>query len=299
MGTQCITPITVVDKKTKVVNLVPCGKCYPCLLRKRHEWFFRLLCEASTSRGPNRFVTLTYCDEELPVNSDGVPVVSKRDCQLFLKRLRTTCERRFGCSDIRYFLISEYGPTTLRPHYHLALFNLPYKDKRGLVPDIDRVISQSWNKGEVTCTRLEPPRIGYLAGYFFGTAPDGVPADFSQFRLMSLRPAIGRHWLEKINKDDWMEFQQLENTGWVLPGGQKIPLPRYFVQRLYNPTYQRISDAPALEYYRQKVKSKIGDRPDFFDALSKLPLEEQKKFYDGALMMNDLKLKKSKKRAKY
>lgn len=178
MGTECISPITVVDKKTKVVTLVPCGKCYPCLLRKRHEWFFRLSCEADCSRGPNRFVTLTYTDEELPVNRAGIPVVSKRDCQLFLKRLRTSCERRFGCSDIRYFLISEYGPTTLRPHYHLALFNLPYVDKRGLIPDIDRIIAQSWNKGEVTCTRLEPPRIGYLAGYFFGTAPDGVPAEF-------------------------------------------------------------------------------------------------------------------------
>lgn len=198
MSTQCITPITVLDKKTKVVNLVPCGKCYPCLLRKRHEWFFRLSRELDVSSGPCRFVTLTYTDEELPVNSDGVPVVSKRDCQLFLKRLRTTCERRFGGTDIRYFLISEYGPTTLRPHYHLALFNLPYKDKRGLVPDIDRIIAQSWNKGEVTCTLLEPPRIGYLAGYFFGTAPDGVPAEFPSVPFDELEAC---YWKEVARQD--------------------------------------------------------------------------------------------------
>lgn len=198
MGTECITPVTVVDKKTKVVSLVPCGRCYPCLLRKRHEWFFRLSCEADESRGPNRFVTLTYSDEELPVNSDGVPVVSKRDCQLFLKRLRTTCDRRFGSSDIRYFLISEYGPTTLRPHYHLALFNLPYVDKRGLVPDIDRIIAESWNKGEVTCTRLEPPRIGYLAGYFFGTAPDGVPAEFPS---VSFNEFASCYWSQMVRAD--------------------------------------------------------------------------------------------------
>lgn len=198
MSTQCITPITVFDKKTKVVNLVPCGKCYPCLLRKRHEWFFRLSRELDVSTGPCRFVTLTYTDEELPVNSDGIPVVSKRDCQLFLKRLRTTCERRFGGTDIRYFLISEYGPTTLRPHYHLALFNLPYKDKRGLVPDIDRIIAQSWNKGEVTCTLLEPPRIGYLAGYFFGTAPDGVPAEFPP---VSFDEPEACYWKEVVGQD--------------------------------------------------------------------------------------------------
>lgn len=197
MGTQCISPLHLVDKKTKKVNVVPCGKCYPCLLRKRHEWFFRLNCEIDTSRGPCRFVTLTYSDDNLPISDSGIAVVSKRDCQLFLKRLRKNCDRRFGGSDIRYFLISEYGPTTLRPHYHLALFNLPYKDKRGLVPDIDRIIKESWNLGEVTSAPLEPGRVGYLAGYFFNTAPQGVPAEFPSVSSHELKAC---YWSELVRE---------------------------------------------------------------------------------------------------
>lgn len=50
----------------------------------------------------------------------------KEDIQLFLKYLRFDIEQHFpyasylstGSSPFTYFIVSEYGPTTLRPHYH-------------------------------------------------------------------------------------------------------------------------------------------------------------------------------------
>ena len=71
------------------------------------------------------FVTLTYDDEHLPredrkvydwmidqeVIFKNVPVHRVRDCQLFLKRLR----KDNPDVKIRYFLVSEFGPRTLRP----------------------------------------------------------------------------------------------------------------------------------------------------------------------------------------
>lgn len=51
--------------------------------------------------------------------------LSKRDIQLFLKRLRKNIYYEFrerkpevAQGSVRYFIIGEYGPTTYRPHYH-------------------------------------------------------------------------------------------------------------------------------------------------------------------------------------
>ncbi|MBR3287738.1 MAG: hypothetical protein IKI72_07975 [Bacteroidales bacterium] len=58
----------------------------------------------------------------LPHGSDHVAVFNKRDIQLFLKRLRKYVSTRFSSSACRFFAIGEYGPRSLRPHYHIILF---------------------------------------------------------------------------------------------------------------------------------------------------------------------------------
>lgn len=70
---------------------------------------------------PSKYMSIIRNKQKLSKNLSGIAVLSKRDVQLFLKRLRkyvykNTRER------LRYFIVGEYGPKTYRPHYHLLLF---------------------------------------------------------------------------------------------------------------------------------------------------------------------------------
>lgn len=98
---------------------VPCGQCLECRIQSARTWADRCVLEAKDSHY-NFFVTLTYDDDSYPVNGS----LSKRDYQLFIKRLR----KRFPDIKIRYLLCGEYGDQTLRPHYHMILFNCPLDD---------------------------------------------------------------------------------------------------------------------------------------------------------------------------
>lgn len=73
---------------------------------------------------------------------DFLPEVNKTDCQLYLKRLREFLRLKYN-SFIKFFLCSEYGPNTFRPHYHLLIYShLP-------VGQISSAIVDSWQLGEV------------------------------------------------------------------------------------------------------------------------------------------------------
>lgn len=73
---------------------------------------------------------------------DFLPEVNKTDCQLYLKRLRESLRLKYN-SFIKFFLCSEYGPNTFRPHYHLLIYShLP-------IGQISSAIVDSWKLGEV------------------------------------------------------------------------------------------------------------------------------------------------------
>lgn len=116
--------------KDKYMLDVPCGHCEECKKRKRTDWFVRTYYHAKyvhdVLHGFCLYCTLTYNEACLPhlTLRDGsrIPCFSSRDIQLFFKRLRTYLLRKHNISGISYFLSSEYGGTTHRPHYHFLLF---------------------------------------------------------------------------------------------------------------------------------------------------------------------------------
>ena len=116
---------------------VPCGKCILCTEKKANEWVTRAMCESQTSSSIPLFVTLTYNDFCLPWNG-----VRKGAAQRFIKRLRTNLKRYLGYdSKLRYFLCSEYGTKTGRPHYHVLLWNMPVLEAK----HIEELIQKSWS----------------------------------------------------------------------------------------------------------------------------------------------------------
>ena len=122
---------------------VPCGKCILCREKKANEWVSRAMCETQTSTNVPYFITLTYNDFCVPKNG-----VRKRAAQLFLKRLRINMAR-FTKQDLnlRFFLCSEYGSKSARPHYHLLLWNVPNLDPNWQLHNkmLQDVIQKSWS----------------------------------------------------------------------------------------------------------------------------------------------------------
>lgn len=75
--------------------------------------------------------------------AENTPIVSfnsvrVEDVQRWLKRNRTRAKRDNPQFDFSYFVSSEYGPRTLRPHYHGVLFGVTKDDVRSWFRDWQR-----------------------------------------------------------------------------------------------------------------------------------------------------------------
>ena len=218
---KCITPIRVANTcyGQGVRMLVPCGKCMACLTRKRQEWVFR--CKMELRRSPTAyFVTLTYDEEHAPRDELGREILNKEDIQKFMKRLRKANPE---CS-IRYFLCGEYGPTTLRPHYHAIIYNLPI-DNSPFKIKTQKLIEKSWQNGIVYVGEdCGGAAINYAAKYLL--TPSIMPEIKelpNPFLLSSRNPAIGSNYVTDATK----QYHETENIT-VVVDGVPLPLPRYY-----------------------------------------------------------------------
>lgn len=156
----------------------PCGKCTGCRVNKRRKWVARMLLEACLH--PRVwFVTLTYEDLHLPPDR----AVSKRELQLFVKRLR----KALGVERLRYFGVGEYGERFGRPHYHLTV----YGGDRADFPDL---VKAAWSKGFVHVALATPDTMAYVAQYTLkkNTVATRKREDgrTPEFQLMSRRPGL-------------------------------------------------------------------------------------------------------------
>lgn len=101
-----------------------------------------------------------YYHEETPIISFNS--VRKEDVQLWLKRNRSASKRSNPDFNFSYFITSEYGPRTLRPHYHGVLFGVSKDDVSEWFRDWQR------HYGEIVVfDNLDPNKGGlsYVAKY--------------------------------------------------------------------------------------------------------------------------------------
>lgn len=233
---QCLNPISIKrpngngngDRIT-----VPCGRCSACLSNLRQQWTFRVTQEFKKCY-TSYFITLTYEDKNLYVNENGIPSVSKRHIQLFFKKLRKTQKRQ-----IRYYLSSEYGPKTKRPHYHAIIFDIENTEN----------IHKCWDNGFVRIDPVNEARIAYTTKYCITKAKIPKLAD-KVFSLMSRRPAIGHHYLQSHAK--WHEADP--SRFYVSEKGIKQSMPRYYKNKLYGET-DRANYAEQCELKIAKLKA--------------------------------------------
>ena len=153
------------------------------------------------------FVTLTYSEEELPQDK----LVSKRDLQLFLKRLRKSYP-----TPLKYYASGEYGEKTDRPHYHLIIFGMKLTD--------EHYIETAWNKGRIDVGTVTIESCRYVASYIQKKLyKQPKEKNSTVFSLQS--QGLGLTWA----KDNQKQLQQQEKT---THQGIPMGIPRYYVKKL-------------------------------------------------------------------
>lgn len=186
------------------------------------------------------FLTLTYSDDMLTYERNR-PILNKSDVDQFVKRMKNYV-------DFRYFLTAEYGPKTLRPHYHMIIFfkrdsvDLPYKsfiDCPDLV--LDRIIRPFWSRktgnylsdgcpeylplgDNLTIDIVTPARIHYMSKYLNKSVVPNAPT--SQFSKKS--PGLGKAVFKVPNR--MLEYYKTEQV--IKYQDSFLRVPKYFKDKL-------------------------------------------------------------------
>lgn len=240
---KCFKPLFIDTNDYEIYGhgkiAIPCGKCEACRNSDAMSWRIRLLEEFYNS-DCTYFITLTYNDNELPFEQcfDGEmfygwhAVPNKSDVQKFFKRFRKKYKDYYkeNGKSLSYFLVSEYGPNTFRPHYHLLLFNFPILST---IPEKQKIkatqeIEKLWSKGFITLDTCNENRVAYCTKYMScqTVLPSYLP---KPFRLMS--KGLGISYLNKEKRIAWHK----EQLACYYPYKEfKYRLPRYLKDKIFS-----------------------------------------------------------------
>ena len=253
---------------------VPCGKCMSCKIARTREWTTRLTLE-SYDHERSCFITLTYRDEDLPVNRS----LSKRELQLFMKRLRKVIPEK-----IKYYACGEYGDLGDREHYHAIIFGWrpPLEDlyKVGSKKHprfVSRMLESVWPYGFNTVGNVTHDSCQYVAGYVRKKSYHLIDEIYGTrqppFQLQS--QGLGLAYAERHK-------EEIKESLHVTDKGKNVGLPRYFkkklgvsTERLYLSHLEQIADkwlatehltdVQRVEYFRsareqedKNIKAKVS-----------------------------------------
>lgn len=146
---------------------------------------FRSVPRSASVRLKNSTVERTFKDSEIrfsyPMKSkdllsilgkvkhnvpNRIPYICNRDLDLFLKRLRSY----YPDEKLRYYAVSEYGPTSFRPHWHLLLFSNSERFSQTVCENV----SKAWSYGRCDASLSRGFAAPYVASYVnsFVALPD-------------------------------------------------------------------------------------------------------------------------------
>lgn len=220
-----------------------CGACPECLAERAKYWALR--CSMESLYSSSIMVTLTY--DQYIRNKKGDIIgetidtrqLSKRDVQLFMKRVR----KKYSDCDVKYLIAGEHGTRTNRSHYHAILFNVPLPDlvpykksKRGNQIYLSATLTKLWNHGicTVDCKNSSPQIVRYCTKY---AAKDSRCKD--AFMLTSR--GIGERALrEKFNGKSY------------IISGREYPIPKsvwqWYILKKYQKRYSAIRQPLSVKY---------------------------------------------------
>ncbi len=262
---------------------LPCGQCVGCRLERSRQWAMRCLHEASLHQD-NSFITLTYDDSNLPRGGS----LDYSDFQNFMKRLR----KRVG-TKVRFYCGGEYGEERMRPHFHACLFGYDFPDKvyykktgSGESIYTSKLLESLWPLGLSSVGSVTFQSAAYIARYcvqkvtgdlaeahYRVVTEDGEIIDrVPEFNHMSLKPGIGKPWLEKFRTDVFPR-------DYVVVNGVKTKPPKYY-DRLFEKedpgSFSEIVAQRELDGYGQRL---LGEQSD-----ARLAVKEQIAFARNSML---------------
>lgn len=264
----CSFPVTIknpafkIDRGASFYIPVPCGTCPTCLNRRINSWMFRLLQEDKVAKTAY-FITLTYGTNDKPgfiESPNGLNTLTKSHLQNFFKRLRNTYRYRAvnpdtgrmrymydKVPDIKYFAVGEYGSRRQRPHYHAIIFNT----------DVSR-IEKAWVDGTVHVGSVTGASIAYTLKYMHKgkTVPRFELDDrVQEFQLHS--QGLGKSYLTPAVIS--YHQQRVKELYVTLPGGVKMPMPRYYRAKIYTDAQRKAQARFAQRMANDLIEKKQAD----------------------------------------
>lgn len=193
------------------------------------------------------------------MHSGGVPYADFADIQKFHKRLNKRFHDKYTgkYENFRYFVVSELGKESLRPHYHCLYFFKSEIPTENFAEDI----RTCWQLGNIECDSVEATAASYVSKYV--GKPAYYPSFYSHTKIRprfvcSKRPPIGSCY--ELSANDAEIFHKAA-TSVVLPNDSKqslvdVPLPSYAKNRLFPkcPRFSQISHALRVAIYRCSSK---------------------------------------------
>lgn len=325
--------------------VVRCNQCAECRARRQEEWIERCEAEWQANRaGSTFFVTLTFRNEDLPhfedkrdyqfeTYSDGqyenlVRKVKKSvdfsfDCfdseylTTFCKEFRTYVSRLYPDKDttgIKFFICSEYGEHTKRPHHHLDIFS-PFFFP---VKDFKKVCGNAWTHGFIGASKNK----GFLVKskksfsytckysckdlYFHNKVMDNYldkenldPAEYKyRYNLVKKhlpRLRVSNHFGESLvnsirQRKDVVDYCCTPNPLIkVLNNGKVIgtPLPQYVMNKLCREIDKEASKVLGKPYFKH-TQLGLQIKREFFKKRLKVDSIELMKFRDSRYILQTL-----------
>lgn len=238
---MCITPF----------NGHACQQCMPCRINFKRKIVARMKFEKK-SWPVASMLTLTYSDENRPVNDAGLNVLSTEHWRLFMMNLRTRLNRERNLTGLRFLAVGEYGHEgngcvdasgfQWNPHYHASLFGfgclgrirLASLRSRDCGCGNCRLVNDVWKYGFAELEPLNDTTMDYVGGYTIkklyhrdDLRLEGRPPEFKRASLglgrnliPSLARALGSH---RVDGD--VPYQ-------VRMDGAMWPLDRYMREKI-------------------------------------------------------------------
>ena len=162
-----------------------------------------------------------------------IPYCNTSDCQKFLKRLRFHSKDKYN-EEIRFYGVSEYGPRTYRPHWHLLLFF----NSDQLASSIRQLVSESWSYGLSTCELSRGGSASYVASYVNSNVC--LPSLYLQHKEIKARSLHSKGYGNNHVFPTQASIHELDKMSSILLNGESISVngevKRIYPSRAYKRT---------------------------------------------------------------
>lgn len=259
-----------------------CGKCIPCLIKRKSQWSYRLVEQMRVSFSAY-FVTLTYDNSHLPYG-DFNAIGNKNDHRHFMKWLKyyddperlakrdhiSINEFNRATNDkgkISYYGCLEYGDENKRPHMHYILFNVRDTDSIGSawaeqIKIKPKVYKPGFSYGRIQIDDCNVNTIDYVLKYMVkerGDYDDSMEKE--------------RSWMSKglgnITTPEFVRYINEERGNVVVSQrGTKVALPRYFRKKYVSEEASKKKAAYIAEYVKkqdEKIKRMVEGQNGNYD----------------------------------